>query len=131
MPSPIDVVLPRLDAVKAIGKHKWMARCPTRADKTPSLSIRELDDGRVLLHDFGGEKTTDVLAAIGLGLADLHPGSKQRPPRRNPSRAAIEHEQHIVALGLSLLAQGKNLSPSDLSRLETARRRLEMVGVRA
>ncbi len=130
MPSPIDVVLPRLAGVKATGKRKWMARCPTRADKTPSLSIRELDNGRVLLHDFGGERTTNVLAAIGLNVADLYPGSKQHSTRRSPSRAAIEHEQHIVALGLSLLAQGVNLSPSDLSRLETARRRLEMLGVR-
>lgn len=131
MPAPIDVVLPRLDGVKASGRGKWMARTPTRADKTPSLSIRELDDGRVLLHDFGGDSTADVLAAIGLTFADLRPDGEQRRVRRGPSRAAIEHERRIVSIGLSLLAQGGKLPPSDLERLKVARRRLAQLEGRA
>ncbi len=131
MPAPIDVVLPRLDGVKANGHGKWMARTPTRADKTPSLSIRELDDGRVLLHDFGGDSTADVLAAIGLTFADLRPDGDQRPARRGPSRSAVEHERRIVAIGLSLLAQGGKLPRSDLERLEVARRRLAQMEGRA
>lgn len=131
MPAPIDVVLPRLDGVKANGRGKWMARTPTRADKTPSLSIRELDDGRVLLHDFGGDSTAEVLAAIGLTFADLRPDGDQRPARRGPSRAAVEHERRIVAIGLSLLAQGGKLPPPDLERLEVARRRLAKLEGRA
>ncbi|WP_312477620.1 virulence-associated protein E [Stutzerimonas nitrititolerans] len=131
MPAPIDVVLLRLDGVKANGRGKWMARSPTRADKTASLSIRELGDGRVLLHDFGGDSTRDVLAAIGLTFADLRPDSGQRHVRRGPGRAAVEHERHIVAIGLSLLAQGAQLPPSDLERLNVARRRLAQLEGRA
>lgn len=131
MSAPIDVVLARLDGVKANGRGKWMARTPTRTDKTPSLSIRELDDGRVLLHDFGGDSTADVLAAIGLTFADLRPDGDQRPARRGPSRAAVEHERRIVAIGLSLLAQGGKLPPSDLERLKVARRRLAQLEGRA
>lgn len=131
MPAPIDVLLSRLDGVKATGRGKWMARTPTREDRTPSLSIRERDDGCVLLKDFGGDDTADVLAAIGLTFADLYPDSHRRPARRGPSRAAIEHERQIAAIGQSLLAQGKQLPPSQLERLQMARRRLAQLGEHA
>lgn len=131
MPAPIDVLLMRLDGVKATGRGKWMARTPTREDKTPSLSVRELEDGRVLLYDFGGDSTADVLAAIGLTFADLHPDGNGRTARRGPSRAAIECEQKIVAIGQSLLGQGEQLQPSQMQRLDMARRRLAQLGERA
>lgn len=131
MSAPIDLVLSRLDGVKATGRGKWMARTPTREDKTPSLSIRELDDGRVLLKDFGGDDTAAVLAAIGLTFADLYPGSEHRPARREPNSTAVEVERRIVTFGTSLLAQGTQLPPSDLERLELARRRLAQLEGRA
>lgn len=124
MSAPIDVVLQRLDKVKAAGAGKWKACCPAHDDKDPSLSIREADDGKVLLHCWAGCDTESITAAIGLTVRDLFPGNDQRPVRRGPSRAAVEHERRIVAIGLSLLAQGGSLPPSDLERLETARRRL-------
>lgn len=124
MSAPIDVVLARMDGVKANGRGKWKACCPVHDDRDPSLSVREANDGKVLLHCWAGCSTSDVLAAIGLTFADLYPGGDQRRTRRGPSRIAIEHERRIVTIGLSLLAQGGNLPPSDLDRLEMARRRL-------
>jgi len=47
-----------------------MACCPAHEDKTPSLAISETDD-RVLIHCFAGCETDDVIATIGLSLADL------------------------------------------------------------
>ena len=39
---------------KALGGRKvggaWMARCPTHDDREPSLSIRDADDGKVLVR---------------------------------------------------------------------------------
>ena len=131
MPAPIDVVLSRLDGVKATGRGKWMARTPTREDRTPSLSICEREDGRVLLYDFGGDDTADVLAAIGLTFADLYPNNERRPALRGPNRAAIEHERQIAAIGQSLLAQGEQLLPSQMERLQMARRRLAQLGEHA
>lgn len=131
MPVPIEVLLSRLDGVKATGRGKWMARTPTREDRTPSLSICEREDGSVLLYDFGGDETAAVLAAIGLTFADLYPDSERRPARRGPNRAAIEHERKVVAIGQSLLACGEQLPPSDLERLEVARRRLAQLEGRA
>lgn len=55
-------VLDRLDGVRPTGTGRWIAKCPAHPDRSPSLSIRETDDGRVLLHDHGGCDTENVLA---------------------------------------------------------------------
>lgn len=68
-----SILLNRLDGVKQTGKGRWIACCPAHRDKRPSLAIRELDDGRVLLHDFAGCETSSILAVIGLSLEDLFP----------------------------------------------------------
>lgn len=48
-----------------------MAQCPAHEDRNPSLSVRGIE-GQALLHCFAGCDTPDVLAALGLGLADLY-----------------------------------------------------------
>ena len=63
-------VLDRLARVKQTGPGRWIASCPAHEDRSPSLSIREIDD-RLLIHDFGGCDTGDVLAALGLNISDL------------------------------------------------------------
>ncbi len=61
-----DVLLSRLDKVRRTGPGRWIARCPGHADKSPSLSIRECEDGRILLHDFAGCGVEEILTAAGL-----------------------------------------------------------------
>jgi hypothetical protein len=81
-------LLSRLQHVKRTGPGKWSASCPTREDKSPSLAVRELDDGTLLLHDFGGDSVEAIVGAIGLGLSDLFPprpttpGAGRKPERR-------------------------------------------------
>ncbi len=69
----IDVLLRRLNGVRENGANKHIAHCPAHDDKSPSLAIRECDDGRVLLHCFAGCEPEDVLAAVGLTFADVMP----------------------------------------------------------
>lgn len=66
-------VLSRLDRVRMAGKHQWAACCPSHNDKSPSLTITEKDDGRILLHCFAGCDSYEILGAIGLGMEDLYP----------------------------------------------------------
>ncbi len=66
-------LLDRLRGVRKKGPGRWVAKCPAHDDRSPSLSVRELDDGRVLIHDFAGCVPSDVLAACGLSLSDLFP----------------------------------------------------------
>ncbi len=45
------------------------ARCPAHEDRSPSLSLRDGDDGRLLVHCFAGCAGREVLTALrGLGL---------------------------------------------------------------
>ena len=62
-----------LDKVRKTGTGKWTACCPAHDDKGPSLSIKETDDGRILIHCFAGCAANDVLGAMGLSLTDLFP----------------------------------------------------------
>lgn len=83
-----DRLLSRLEGVRQTGPGRWIAKCPAHDDRSPSLSIRELADGQLLLHDFAGCAAADVVQAAGLSLADLFPdgGSSHHHGRRKPPR---------------------------------------------
>jgi len=67
----VEDFVSRLDA-KRSGKG-WVSLCPAHEDRTPSLSIDEGADGRVLLKCHAGCNTDDVLAALGITRRDLFP----------------------------------------------------------
>jgi hypothetical protein len=128
--SAIDKVLDRLEGVRQSGEFRWMALCPAHKDRSPSLSIRETDDGRVLINDFGGCGACDVLAAIGLQMSDLFdkPLAHHLPPVRGGFSARellllTSHEATVVAL-LASDAQIRPLSPDEFQRLARAASRL-------
>lgn len=126
--SPIDRLLSSLDRVKRTGPNTWLASRPTREDKRPSLTIRELDDGRILLHDFGGDSTGEILAAIGLTFSDLYPPravDHHRKPERRPFPAAdtlraVAFESTIVALAGAAIVAGEPINQFDKDRLLVA-----------
>lgn len=72
MTRPIDRVIGHLTAVKRTGGG-WIALCPSHRDRLPSLKVAEASDGKVLLHCHAECRTQDVVAAIGLSMADLFP----------------------------------------------------------
>lgn len=102
-----DLLLSKLDGVKRTGQGRWIARCPAHADKRPSLSVRELDDGRVLVHDFAGCGAHEIVSAVGLQITDLFPPRPDDPahvgkPERRPFPAtdilrAIAFEALLVS----------------------------------
>ena len=58
---------------KALGGRKagggWTARCPAHDDHTPSLSIRDADENKVLVYCHAGCDQDRVIAALrGRGL---------------------------------------------------------------
>ena len=59
----------------------WTAKCPGHDDKTPSLSISEGREGRILLKCFAGCTTEAIIAAMGLKMADLMPPVQDKPGR--------------------------------------------------
>ena len=68
--SPIELVLSKLPTAKPNGDG-WLACCPAHEDRSPSLSINEGDDGRVLLKCFAGCSHDAIVGALGLQVSDL------------------------------------------------------------
>jgi len=61
----IEEVLERLEGVRRTGSG-WVARCPAHDDRSPSLSVAEGRDGRVLLRCFAGCEFAAIADAIGM-----------------------------------------------------------------
>ncbi len=130
-----EQLLLHLSGIKKTGRDRWMAHCPAHDDSSPSLSIRELDDGRVLLKCFAGCEAKEVAAAIGLGMSDLYPKRDRAPGGgtpavRRPFAAGqlIElaaHEAGIAAIVVCDLLAGK--PEPDVDRLLMAAHRLASV----
>lgn len=130
----IDNILQHLDKVKKTGKG-YQARCPAHEDKGPSLSLREGDDGRVLLHCHAGCSTDAVVAAMGLTMADLFPASdkpRRPPPAPGVSRrelsAAADFERVVLFILRCDAKRGRAISQTDMRRGQVARQRLALAG---
>lgn len=78
----LERLLSSLKGVRKTGPGRWMALSPVREESEPSLSIR-LANGRILLYDFGGASTEEVIRALGIGYGDLF--TDETPPDLPPS----------------------------------------------
>ena len=118
-----EKIITQLDGVKTTGQDRWIARCPTHDDKSPSLAIREVDD-RLLLHCFAGCEAYEIVSALGMELSDLFPekintGNK---PLSRPFPAAdilrcLSYEITFLVVCASDLAKGEKLNQEDKDRL--------------
>ena len=129
-------LIDRLDGVRQSGPGRWVARCPSHPDKSPSLSIREVDD-RTLVHCFGGCEVHDVLAAVGLTLGDLferpldhHRGPVRDRKHQHAARDALRllaHEALVVLVAAENLSRGIAIGPPGRERLLVAVERIQAV----
>lgn len=121
--TAVACFLDRLDRVRQVGPGRWTARCPSHDDKSPSLSIRETDDGTILIKCFAGCGAADVVAAVGMTLADLFPDklSDHIPARRDRKHfhaarevlKAISDDALLVAIAAENVAAGVMLDAAD------------------
>ena len=128
----IDKIFQHLSKVKKTSKG-YQAQCPAHADKSPSLSIKETADGRILLHCHAGCTAEAVVASMGLKLSDLyHPATNtpRRPPpapgvSRTELHKAVSFEKTILYFASCDLSRGKTLNATDIARCDLARTRLQ------
>jgi hypothetical protein len=123
--TPFEQLINSLEKVQKRGKN-YMACCPAHDDKSPSLAVAELDDGRVLIKCFAGCDPQAIVSAVGLTLSDLFPnkgvGQQYRDFRSLETHRApkpndkIEHEKTILQIAKADRANGKRLSTLDLQR---------------
>lgn len=132
-----DALLQRLEKVQRAGKG-WRAVCPSCGGRSRKLSVVENDDGRTLVHCFGGCEALVVVQAVGLDLVDLFPerlpddkpGDRQqrrRSARESQWGAALEMldlEARVVQIAYADMSAGRALSAEDLTRLAQACQRI-------
>ena len=123
-------ILERLDKVRKTGRDSWLACCPAHEDRRPSLSVRETNDGKILVRCHAGCDVHEVVAAVGLELADLfpprEPGHHAGKPERRPFPAAdalraVAGEAMFAAAACVSMAAGE---PVDRDRLILAASRI-------
>jgi len=118
-----EKILDRLELVSEMGPGRWMARCPAHDDHTPSLSVRELDDGRVLIHCFAECEKVDIVSAVNMDLSDLFPDKPgSNKPLSKPFPVAdilrcLSNEVTVLMLFASDLAKDGNLNSETKARL--------------
>lgn len=132
MNSNIENVLSRLDKVRGRNGN-WVACCPAHKDRSPSMTIRETPDGKILIHCFAGCSIGEIAAAMGINLSDLFPPRDDGTHYSKPSRQrfiasdllkVIAFEATVVSVCAVNIAAGKNLSEQDRERLRVAARRI-------
>jgi hypothetical protein len=115
----------------------WQALCPAHDDRSPSLSVTEAHDGRVLVHCFAGCRLEEILAAVNLRTADLFerepedtttsalhrtpPRRTSAPPAKLPSvdqLRAWEQQLHATPAALELAWSAKRWTPAALAALD-------------
>lgn len=110
MPTPIQLIHDRLEAAGCRPRgpeHRFMACCPGHEDSDASLSVKEADDGRVLVNCFAGCTAVRVTNELGMQLRDLFAppiaGSRCRRPkqrRREGQPTRRETDQLLAREGL-------------------------------
>lgn len=141
---PVERLLSRLDGTRETGPGRWMARCPAHNDGRPSLSVREVEDGLVLVHCFAWCSVGSVVAAVGLDLSDLFPPTeawretdtarttrytKRRAPKIPAADAleALDLSAWVGQIVIEKVAAGEPLTEAMLQDLRGAARRIHAV----
>ncbi|MFZ2541002.1 MAG: DNA primase [Gallionella sp.] len=125
-------LLDTLEKVKQTKPGSWLACCPAHEDRTASLSVRELDDGRILVHCFASCSVEEVLGAIGLTFDALYPvkeihhgKSERRPFPAADILRAIAFESTLVLIAAADLLAGNPFNETDRERLALAVSRIQ------
>ena len=85
----VNDFLSRLEKVKKTPSG-WLAACPAHDDRSPSLTVGIARSGGLLVHCFGGCEVQDVVAAVGLQMADLMPETAPDQPYKRQRLPAMD-----------------------------------------
>ena len=126
MADALELLKTRLKKMRHRGHGKYTAQCPAHQDRGPSLSIKETDDGMILLHCFAGCDIEQICRAIDLKISDLFPPKEfiesrkfDKKPRKNYKKCLFLAEKNsllVAALAGKIMAHqdwNKNIGISE------------------
>lgn len=117
----LDNLVSRLQKPKRTGKDSWIACCPAHQDKNPSMTIREIEPDKILLHCFAGCSVEEITGAVGLGIGDLMPDRAPdalRKPTAIPFNArdvlaCMSNDATLLCVFISDVTQAKPITPEE------------------
>lgn len=132
MSAQLDNFISRLHKPRQTGRDSWIACCPAHADKSPSMTIREVEEGKVLVHCFAGCGIDEIVGAVGISLADLMPERQPDALRRPMSvpfnardvLACIQSDATLLCLFISDVTQAKAITPQEAANAYKAAARI-------
>lgn len=126
-------VLERASNVRQVRPNQYEFGCSAHGSRrNRPVKMRVLDDGRVLLWPACGCATAEVLAALGLTLADLFPdGPRAHELKPTSSRipagdllALVSEEISVAAILAADFLRDRSLSEAEWQRLAQAAERI-------
>ena len=128
----MNALIQSLEGVRERSDGQYYAKCPAHEDRSPSLSVKLVGDGTVLIHCFGGCEALDVLRAVGLEWSDLFPEKFEAQPQRHRHNPAdllklVTHESTFLLLCAQHMAKGDPLLAADVERLQESFKKLHAV----
>lgn len=115
----LNQFLDRLPSYRTTGAGRYVAKCPSHDDASPSLSITEGKDGRVLVHCYAGCSVFDVCAAVGVEVSDLFPDTDKNFPGIRQHKREELHD-YVVEIYEAQVEQGTRVSKQDKARYRQA-----------
>ncbi len=111
---PIEQVLGKLDQVKRSGRGST-AQCPAHEDQENSLSLREGDNGIVLIKCFAGCNVNAIVETLGLTMPDLFLLNDRQISPRNLTLEALAADkalpvEFLRSLGVEQRAGGVKIT---------------------
>lgn len=134
----VEKILNKLNKVKRTSNNSWLACCPAHDDRTPSLSIRDTGEGKLMLRCFAGCETIDVLGAIGLDWEDVMPPKKplekiemvksqKHTLYATDALKVLKIESQIIVMAAFDIQKGRTIKEAEMARITLAMERIKTV----
>jgi hypothetical protein len=123
----LEIILGQLSKVKKLHKG-YKACCPVHQDKSPSMTITETNDGKILIHCFScGANGKDVVEALGLAPGVLFSGDFTPDPayRKEKYKDVLLEDHFMIKLYEDSKRNGTFIGHKDYMRYKLAKARTQ------
>lgn len=128
----VDTLLSRLNKVRRLADGQYMACCPSHADRSASLSVKDMGDGRILINCFAGCDTYGILKNVGLDWDDVLPEKSIDHKVKKVDQVIyatealkiIQYEARIIMVCAYDVRMGKVPNGEEMARAEVAMNRI-------
>lgn len=132
MSRQLENLLGRVQKAKRSGRDSWIACCPAHQDKNPSMTIREVEEGKLLVHCFAGCSIEEIVSSIGITLADLMPERSPdaiRRPSAVPFNArdvmtCIQSDAGLLCVFIASVTKGEKITSEEAANAYKAAARI-------